>query len=173
MKKFAITTAVVLLGLAPAATADESAPATNAANTCCTESGNCKAPCTKSDKGACNDEKAWLDIETVTVEAENGNPIAQYTVAYLYETGNDTTAPDSTKASDWYTKALPGLEKSAADGNPAACRALARMYAEGKGVEKNHETAEKYWKMYKECKKKESRKECCPDSAPPATPAAN
>lgn len=173
MKKFAITTAVVLLGLAPAAMADESTPATNAPNSCCTDPGNCQAPCTKSDKSACDDATAWLDIETVTVEAENGDPIAQYTVAYLYETGNDTTKPDTSKAADWYTKALPGLEKSAADGNPAACRALARMYSEGKGVEKNHETAEKYWKMYKECKKKESRKECCPDSAPPATPAAN
>ena len=85
------------------------------------------------------------------------------------------------KAQDWYAKALPGLEKAAQEGHPTACRALAHMYAEGKGVEKNPEMAEKYMKMYKElCEKKwkewkdkckDGKKPCCPAPATPEQPA--
>ena len=169
MKKFAFTTAAVLLGLAPLALADETQNTTEttpAAGNCCTEDGSCKSDCSKPDENTPGTEEAWLDIETVTVEAANGDPIAQYTVAYLTEIGNDQTAPDSEKAREWYAKSLPGLEKAAEEGHPAACLALARMYAQGKGVEKNTEKAEKYMKMYKEiCKERRSQKDTkCPEA---------
>ena len=188
MKKLTLTTAAVLLGLAQWATAAE-CPTRKAAKCapCCTADASCKAPCKTKENGIQCGEQAWLDIETVTVEAENGDPIAQYTVAYLTETAPEATEEHAQKAKEWYNKALPGLEKAAAEGHPTACRALAHMYAEGKGVEKNPEMAEKYMKMYKElCEKKWKEwkekckggdKACCaPESAPapaPEQPAGN
>lgn len=170
MMKFAFTTAAVLLALAPSTIAEEATPAKNTDAACCTADGSCKPDCPKPDKDAKDKETAWLDIETITVEAANGDPIAQYTIAYLTETGNDTTKPDSDKAAEWYSKSLPGLEKAAAEGNACACRALAHMYGEGKGVEKNHEMADKYWKMYKKLMKEKHSKECCPKCPEPAKP---
>ncbi len=180
MKKFAFATTAVLFGLAQWTSAADSAtdktPTCPGKQPCCCQSGKeCPPPCTQSDKDNKCGEEAWLDVETVTVEAENGNPIAQYTVAYLIETAPDATAEHAEKSKEWYNKALPGLEKAAAEGHPAACLALARMYADGKGVEKNPEMAEKYKKMYKElCDKKcKDKKECCPKAAPAETPAGN
>ena len=178
MKKFAITTAAVLLGLAPWAQADEPAKTETPACKCCCKDNNCKSPCAKSDKGIQCIEQAWLDIETVTLEAANGDPIAQYTVAYLTEAGDDNTAPDADKASEWYKKSLPGLEKSAADGSISACLALAHMYAEGKGVEKNPEMVKKYKEMAKElwekkCKDKKDCKPCCEQGPGPVQPEQN
>lgn len=183
MKKIALTTTAVLLGFATMSLADDSAPSTPAAKAaCCTPDGSCspcKSPCSTNGKGVKCGEQAWLDIETVTIEAANGDPLAQYTVAYLTETGGGDTTPDAEKAKDWYAKSLPGLEKAAAEGSPGACCALAHMYAEGKGVEKNPEMAAKYKKMYKElCKKeckdskhkKHHKKECCPTPPAPAAP---
>ena len=184
MKKFAFTTTVVLGGLAHWASA--AADPANSANTtppttppaaCCTKDGSCQpcqSPCSQGDKGIQCDEDAWLDIETVTVEAENGDPIAQYTVAYLIETAEPPSDDAAAKSSKWYTKALPGLEKAAAEGHPSACLALAHMYAMGKGVEKNPEMAAKYKKMYQECCKKKAekrlkadKKDCCPANTAP------
>lgn len=172
MKKIALTTTVVLLSLVNLAQADDIANAPAPAD-CCKKC--CTKPCDKSTPAEDSKPQEWLNIETVTLEAANGDPIAQYTVAYLTETGNDKTAPDAEKAKEWYTKSLPGLEKAAAEGHPAACRALAHMYAEGKGVEKNPEKAEKYMKMYKElCKKHcEKAKEAAPCSADCPSPAPN
>lgn len=188
MKKLTLTTAAVLLGLAQWATAAE-CPTRKAGKPtgCCTADASCKAPCDSKKKGIQYGEQAWLDIETVTVEAENGDPIAQYTVAYLTETAPEATEEHAQKAKEWYNKALPGLEKAAAEGHASACMALAHMYATGKGVEKNPEMAEKYKKMYKElCEKKRKEwkekckggdKACCaPESAPapaPEQPAGN
>lgn len=175
MKKFALTTAAVLLGLAPLAQADDTPDSTSPAPTaagCCTKDRSCKSPCTQSDKGIQCGEQAWLDIETVTLEAANGDPIAQYTVAYLTETGTDKAASDTEKAREWYEKSVPGLEKAAAEGHPAACLALAHMYGDGKGVAKNPEKARMYMEMYKKlwkekCCKEEAKcpteKTCCPD----------
>lgn len=183
MKKFALTTAAVLLGFAPLALADDK-PATPAPNPeCCTPDASCKTSCTQTDKGIQYGEDVWLDIETVTLEAENGNPIAQYTVAYLIEAQPEATAADAEKAKEWYAKSLPGLEKAAAEGHPGACCALAHMYAEGKGVEKNPDMAAKYMKMYKElcdkkCKEKKhskhhENKPCCPMGPGPVQPPCN
>ncbi len=186
MKKFALTTTAVLLGFSMWAAADDStsAQSTPDAAACCTTDGSCKnakSPCCKTDKGIQCGDQAWLDMETVTVEADNGNPIAQYTVAYLVETADSATPEDAAKSQEWYKKALPGLEKAAAEGHPAACKALAHMYAEGKGVEKNPEMAAKYEKMYKECcekkckemkdKKWHGKKQCCPMGPGPVQPA--
>lgn len=172
MKKIALTTTVVLLSLVSLAQADDTT-ATSSPADCCTKC--CTKPCDKDSSSTACKPQEWLNIETVTLEAANGDPIAQYTVAYLTETGNDKSAPDAEKAKEWYTKSLPGLEKAAAEGHPAACRALAHMYAEGKGVEKNPEKAEKYMKMYKElCKKHcEKAKEAAPCSADCPSPAPN
>ena len=178
MKKIALTTAAILLGLANLAQADSANTATATAD--CADKA--KNACCQQKKSDNNGPQAWLDIETVTLEAANGDPIAQYTVAYLTETGNETAAPDAEKAKEWYAKALPGLEKAAAEGHPSACRALAHMYAEGKGVEKNPEMAEKYMKMYKElCEKKckawkdkckgQDKGCCAPEAAAAPAPA--
>lgn len=172
MIKTTFTTAAVLLGfaaMAPAEDATKTETASAAAAACCTSDKSCKSPCCKGEKESKCGEEAWLDIETITVEAANGDPIAQYTVAYLTEIGNDSTPADPEKAKDWYSKSLPGLEKAAAEGHPAACRALAHMYAEGKGVEKNPEMAEKYTRMYRElCAKKADEHNKDTKPCPPA-----
>ena len=175
MKKFALKTAAVLLGLAPFALADatpDTATPAPAATNCCTRGGSCKSPCSKDDKGIRCGMQEWLDIETVTIEAANGDPIAQYTVAYLTETDGEPSDTDKEKAREWYTKSVPGLEKAAAEGHPYACLALAHMYAQGKGVDKNPEKAAEYMKMYKELCKKDAacpaEKKCCPNQQIPA-----
>ena len=175
MKKFALKTAAVLLGLAPFALADATPDTTTpapAATNCCTRDGSCKSPCSKDDKGIRCGMQEWLDIETVTIEAANGDPIAQYTVAYLTETDGEPSDTDKEKAREWYTKSVPGLEKAAAEGHPYACLALAHMYAQGKGVDKNPEKAAEYMKMYKELCKKDAacpaEKKCCPNQQIPA-----
>lgn len=186
MKKFALTTTAVLLGFTQWTMAAEDptkttapAPAAccDAKDDCCSA---CKSPCSKTDKGVKCGEKAWLDIETVTLEAENGDPIAQYTVAYLVEADDIPAEDKAAKSREWYAKSLPGLEKAAADGSATACCALAHMYTEGKGVEKNPEMAAKYKKMYKElCHKKykewkekkcADKKDCCPMGPGPVQP---
>ena len=175
MKKFALKTAAVLLGLTPFAladaTPDTATPAPAAAN-CCTKDGSCKSPCTRDDKGIKCGMQEWLDIETVTIEAANGDPIAQYTVAYLTETDGEPSDTDKEKAREWYAKSVPGLEKAATEGHPYACLALAHMYAQGKGVEKNPEKAAEYMKMYRELCKKDAacpaEKKCCPNQQTPA-----
>ena len=191
MKKFAFTTTAVLLGMAqwaaaapassaPTASAAATPPPTNTSS-CCTTDGsctNCPSPCNKGDKSIQCGEQEWLDIETVTLEAENGDPIAQYTVAYLLETDGTPGEDNSTKAHEWYSKSVSGLEKAAAEGSATACCALAHMYAEGKGVEKNPEMAAKYKKMYKElcakkCKEWKHMKKCCPQGPGPVQPAQN
>ena len=188
MKKLVLTTTAVLLGFTQWNQAAEdpgrnTTPATPA-TTCCgskdCKDTTCKSPCSKADKGVQCGEEAWLDIETVTLEAENGDPIAQYTVAYLIEADDIPADNKADKSAAWYAKSLPGLEKAAAEGSATACRALAHMYAEGKGVEKNPEMAHKYMKMYKECCKKECKdakkkcgksKDCCPMGPGPVQPA--
>lgn len=91
-----------------------------------------------------------LNVERVTLLAANGDPVAQFTLAWLTENGVNRPK-DAEKANGMYAASLAGLEKAAAEGNGAACRALAHMYAEGKGVTKNPELAEKYAAMAKAC----------------------
>ncbi len=174
MKKLALTTTAVLLCLVQWAPAAECPTRkSDKCDGCCTTDASCKAPCDNKKKGIQYGEQAWLDIETVTVEAENGDPIAQYTVAYLTETAPEATEEHTQKAKEWYNKALPGLEKAAAEGHAGACMALAHMYATGKGVEKNPELAAKYKKMCKKiCEKKcKDTKSCCPPAPANDAPA--
>ncbi len=124
---------------------------------------------------ACGQE--WLNIDTVTLEAANGNPLAQYTIAYLTDTGTPTTKANPDMAKKMYSHALPKLTAAADSGHVGACRALSQIYAQGRGVEKNPEMAAKYAQMAKECAAKPCAapvKECTdkPCDAP-AKPCAN
>lgn len=145
MKKFALLSIVALSGTA-AFGADETPAAPekdNQAKTCCT-----------ADNNDCCDE-CWLDVETITVEAANGDPIAQYTIAWLTDTGMNNVPQDPEKAKEMYSKAVPGLEKAAADGDASACCALANMYATGKGVDKDEAKAKEMMKRCKELMKEQ------------------
>ncbi len=151
MKKIVLMTAIASFAI-PAMAQDAPAQKDNCkGQACCTRDGSCKAP--GKDARCKADDQCWLNVETVTIEAANGDPLAQYTLAWLTDTGNGVEQ-DSTKATEWYGKALPGLQKAADAGNPGACLALARMYADGKGVEKNPDMVKKYLEMYKACREK-------------------
>ena len=161
MNKITITMAAALLSLA--AYAQDTTAAAKADSAAC-NGGTCPAQACKAMPHA-----AWLNIETITAEAANGDPIAQYTIAYLTDEGINTPK-DSAKATDMYKTALPSLEKAAADGHAGACRALAHMYATGKGVEKDTDKAKEYWNMCKKCGDKGN---CAlpSDTAAPMAPA--
>lgn len=120
----------------------------------------------------------WLNIDTITVDAANGDPVAQFTVAYLTDNGLADMPQDTAKARDLFAAALPGLEKAADEGNAHACRALAHMYKHGKGVEKNDEKAAQYKAMCDKCCKDKAAKDCkdgkpgcCGKCAPKDAPA--
>ena len=106
--------------------------------------------CSMSDTGISCGDSVWVNIDSVTWEAANGNPIAQYTVAYMLDNGISMPR-DSEKAAEMYGKALPGLQKAAADGHAGACRALCQMYTDGKGVDKDPDMAAKYKGMWSDC----------------------
>ena len=128
----------------------------------------CDAKC-KADAADCGEEY-WLDVETITVEAANGDPIAQYTIAWLTETGANSVPQDPEKAKEMYSKALPGLEKAAESGDASACCALANMYANGKGVEKDEAKAKAWMERCKQLMKQ--KKDAAADKSD-ATPAPN
>ncbi len=161
MKTIAFMSAVALFTIPAMA---ESA-ATTDAKAC--DKGKSPSCCSSTDKGVQCGQQEWLNVETVTLEAANGDPLAQYTVAWLSDNGKGMPQ-DSEKAAEMYGKSLPGLQKAAEGGNACACLALAHMYAEGKGVEKNEETAKKYMDMYKSCKDKASKGKCAPCKEPAA-----
>ena len=180
MKTSTLTTIAMLLGFAPLALAAENPDIAQKAKdkaACCAESKDCCKPCLpkcdEKDKSIRTGDRYWVDMETITVEAENGDPIAQYTVAYLVDEGKGTEkAPE--KAKDMYTKALPGLEKAAAEGHAGACCALAHMYWEGKGVPKDEAKAKEYMRMCKKAMKAKHHKSCpCPPTPQPAAPTTD
>lgn len=107
-------------------------------------------------------QEAQLNIETITVAAANGDPLAQYTLAYLTESGQGV-AQDAEKAKTMYAGALTGLQQAAEAGDPRACKALAHMYSEGQGVDKDPAKAAEYMKMAKACKSAKDCKGCCKD----------
>lgn len=155
MKKFALLSVVALSGAA-AFGADENTAAQNTAE-------QAKA-CCPAGKQAC-DEECWLDVETITVEAANGDPIAQYTIAWLTDTGMNNVPKDPEKAKEMYAKAVPGLEKAAADGDASACCALANMYANGKGVDKDEAKAKVLMNRCKEHMKAQKEQQDKADDA--------
>lgn len=148
MKKFALLSLVALSGAA-AYGADENtttpAPADKTQACCANNAQDC-------------DEECWLDVETITIEAANGDPIAQYTIAWLTDTGMNNVPQDPEKAKEMYSKAVPGLKKAAADGDASACCALANMYATGKGVEKDEAKAKEMMNRCKELMKAQKEK---------------
>ncbi len=125
------------------------AMASSSANTT-TAKTNCPTPTVTSEGTVQGCGQEWVDVETVTLAAANGDPIAQFIIAYITETDPSMSAHKD-KAADMYSNALPGLEKAAKEGNKKACRALAHMYATGSGVEKNPEMAKKYMKDCGNC----------------------
>lgn len=107
--------------------------------------------CSADGTGASCDETYWINVDTMTLAAANGDPIAQYAIAYITENGVNGTKKDPEKAKALYAHALPGLLKAAKEGNPTACRALAHMYEHGKGgVEKDGEKAKEFMDQCKE-----------------------
>lgn len=165
MKKIALITVVALSS--SAAICAETQPTEN------TENASAPAtPCCDSSQSNCP-EQCTVDMETITVLADNGDPIAQYTIAWIADNGTTATPADPEKAKEMYAKALPGLEKAAKEGDPKACCALAHMYAEGKGVEKDPDKAKALLKWCKECcDKKASEKTPADDAATPAAQPA-
>ena len=83
-----------------------------------------------------NYEKAFTPCKK---EAEQGNAIAQYILAYMYEEGVGIKQ-DKQKAFYWYTKA-------AEQGLAEAQYNLALMYDEGDGVKQNKSLAKKYYQL--------------------------
>lgn len=148
MRTLAIATAVALSGFIATGAEDTTNTTSNKEAACCATGAD--QPCCQGTACADNDETEWVDIETITIEAANGDPIAQYIIAYVTDTGTGDGTQNPEKAQEMYKNALPGLEKAAANGNPRACRALAYMYAEGKGVKKDEAKAREYMEM---CKK--------------------
>lgn len=162
MKNIALMTAVALSGLAAVGAENT---ATNSAST----PADCS--CTMTADGVQCSDQCWLDVETITIAADNGDPIAQFAIAYITDNGLNDTPQDTEKAQDLYSKALPGLQKAADAGNATACGALASMYANGKGVEKDPAKAKEYMKRCKDsCKSKGDGKDASP--APADKPAA-
>ena len=106
--------------------------------------------CSSDGSGASCDETYWINVDTMTLAAANGDPIAQYAIAYITENGVNGTKKDPEKAEALYAHALPGLMKAAKGGNPTACRALAHMYEHGKGVDKDEEKAQQFMEQCKE-----------------------
>lgn len=166
MKKIALFSAIALCSTAAigAESNDKAQNAQAEADKAC-----CEAKC--NAQNACGDEECWLDVETITVEAANGDPIAQYTIAWLTDNGVNNVPQDPDKAKEMYSKALPGLEKAAEAGDASACCALANMYAYGKGVEKDEAKAKAWMERCKQIMKE--KKDAAADKAAPApAPAA-
>lgn len=158
MKTYTLLTAVALCGYA-AMGADNTTTSTTT-----TDSTTPGITCKNGGKdGVSCDGAYWLNIDTVTLAAANGDPIAQYAIAYITENGINGTPKDPDKAQALYTQALPGLQSSAEQGNPTACRALAHMYAHGKGVDKDEAKARHFMQKCKEhCKKNCGKKDDTP-----------
>lgn len=161
MKTITLMTAVVLSSFA--ATGAETTPAPAQAD----NSANTSPACTANLNPTCCDE-CEVDIETITLLAENGDPIAQYTIAWIADNGTPDTPAAPEKAQEMYAKALPGLEKAAKKGDPKACYALAHMYMEGKGVAKDPEKAKAIMKWCKDCCDKKAAEKSSQEGA--ATP---
>lgn len=145
-------TAVALSGLYAASGADSTTTTTTPA-----DSTTPTISCQNGGKGNVScDGTYWLNIDTATLAAANGDPIAQYAVAYITENGINGTPKDPERAQGLYSQALPGLTSAANDGNPTACRALAHMYAHGKGVDKDEQKSREFMQKCKENSEKDT-----------------
>lgn len=89
--------------------------------------------------------------DCATAPARLGHPFAQLVLAkYFKQEGVDW---DLAKSKECYAKAAAGLKRWAEAGDPMAASLLAGLYADGNGVEKNAEEAERWHKraVEKEC----------------------
>lgn len=154
MKTFALMTAVALGGMV--AMGAETDTTTTAKTQDTTSPG---ITCQQDGQGVSCDGTYWINVDTLTLAAANGDPIAQYAVAYITENGIDGSPKDPDKAQELYTSAFPGLKEAANNGNPTACRALAHMYAHGKGVDKDEARSREFMKMCKDAQKKKDKDE--------------
>ena len=94
----------------------------------------------------------WKEAyELAGVPARLGHPFAQLTLAKYFEEEGPNWNLDKSK--EYYAKAAAGLKRWAEAGDPMAASLLAGLYADGKGVEKNAEEAERWHKraVEKEC----------------------
>lgn len=153
MKKIILMTALAFSSLTAMG-------ATNATTT----SGNVDATtpditCKNDGSGVSCDETYWINVDTMTLAAANGDPIAQYAIAYITENGLNGVSKDPEKANALYEHALPGLKKASDDGNPTACRALAHMYTHGKGVSKDEAKGREFMQKCKEHSEKKDKKD--------------
>lgn len=159
MNKITITMAAALLGLTAYAQENTAAaePAAAAKDSCC--------PAAMA-MGIAPEACKTLNVETVTAMAANGDPIAQFTLAYMTD-GGINTPQDTAKAAEMYKNLAPVLTDAAAKGHAGACCALAHMYKEGKGVEKDAAKAAEYMGKYKECctDKAKAMDKCAKDTA--------
>ncbi len=155
MKTIALMAAVALGGLTSYGADNSTTSATTQPSS---SPSDCN--CTMTAEGIQCSDSCWLDVETITIAAANGDPIAQFAIAYITDNGLNDTPQDSEKAQELYAQARPGLEKAAAEGNATACGALASMYAHGKGVDKDPAKAQEYMKRCKDsCKSKGAQKD--------------
>ena len=165
MKTIALMTAVALGGFCSAIGAETDTTTTTTPTTRDTTTPGISCQNEGKDGVSC-DGTYWLNLDTVTLAAANGDPIAQYAIAYITENGINGTPKDPQKARDLYTQALPGLTSAANDGNPTACRALAHMYAHGKGVDKDEQKSREFMQKCKENSGKDGDKAPEGDSSP-------
>lgn len=154
-------TMMALLGVSPLL-AQDTKPACEGACPAGESKGCAVMPCDVPSGGAPSCAPSGcaageMVVETITVAAANGDPIAQYILASMTEAGQGVTQ-DAAKAAEMYATAVPSLQKAADEGNPRACKVLARAYAEGKGVTPDPVKAEAYMKKAKECR---AKKGCC------------
>lgn len=147
MKTIALMTAVALSGLTAIGADTDTTSSTPTTRDTTTPGITCQ---NEGKGGVTCDGTYWLNIDTVTLAAANGDPIAQYAIAYITENGINGTPKDPEKAQGLYTQALPGLTTAANEGNPTACRALAHMYAHGKGVDKDEQKSREFMEKCKE-----------------------
>ena len=81
--------------------------------------------------------EGYQNPKLVLFDAEQGDVDAMYFLGVLYETGDDEPKQDYAKAMEWYRKA-------ASKNDTNSMCAIAKLYEEGKGVEKNMNEARKW-----------------------------
>lgn len=98
--------------------------------------------------GACS---SWVSAQTPPLEsdwhsvmrrkAEQGNAVAQFMLANLYEKGSREVAKDPEEAGKWYRRSFLCFRLIAEEGDPLAQNWLGGLYKNGKGVLPNQKAA--------------------------------
>ena len=93
------------------------------------------ALCEQEDKSSPN--RGYPNPKLILFDAEHGDVESMYFLGVLYENGDDELAQDYAKAMEWYKKAARQKDTN------SMC-AIAKLFEEGKGVEKNLKEAQKW-----------------------------